>query len=158
MIHWLLNVYDQIDITLTRFMRRWGTDILRISVSIVFIWFGVLKLVGESPVNDLVARTVYWIAPDIFVPVLGVWEVLIGTLLLLKLWMRLTLLLMWAQLAGTFLVLLVRPETAFQHGNPLLLTIDGEFVVKNLVIIAAGIVFGGAFVRRDTQEENGGYR
>jgi len=149
MLHSLFEAYDRLDATLTGFMRRWGVDILRISVAIVFTWFGALKLLGESPVNDLVSRTVYLVNPNIFVPVLGVWELLIGILLLFKLWMRLTLLLMWVQLAGTFLVFLVRPEIAFQHGNPLLLTVEGEFVVKNLVIIAAGIVFGGAFVRRN---------
>ena len=45
-----------------------------------------------------------------------------------------------AHLAGTFLVLVVQPEVAFQHGNPLLLTTEGEFVVKNLVLISGLLV------------------
>ena len=56
--------------------------------------------------------------------------------------LRLTLFLLWLQLAGTFLVLIVRPDIAFQHGNPLLLTTEGEFVIKNLVLIAAGLAVG----------------
>ena len=59
-----------------------------------------------------------------------------------------TLLLFWLQLAGTFLVLILRPDIAFQQGtNPLLLTTEGEFVIKNLVLISAGLVVGGT-VRR----------
>lgn len=56
--------------------------------------------------------------------------------------LRLTLLLFWLQIAGTFLVLVLRPEVSFQRNNPLLLTMTGEFVVKNLVLIAAGLVIG----------------
>gem|GEM_PF-3161571 len=66
------------------------------------------------------------------------WEVARG--LLTGIALRLTLLLFWLQMAGTFLVL--RPEVSFQRNNPLLLTMTGEFVVKNLVLIAAGLVIG----------------
>jgi hypothetical protein len=48
----------------------------------------------------------------------------------------------WAQMAGTFLVLIVHPSLSFQEGNPLLLTVEGEFVIKNLVLMAAGLVVG----------------
>jgi putative oxidoreductase len=51
--------------------------------------------------------------------------------------------LLFLQLAGTFLVLLIWPEAAFQEGNPLFLTTEGEFVIKNLVLIAAGLAVGG---------------
>ena len=43
---------------------------------------------------------------------------------------------------GTALVFVVRPEVAFQDGNPLKLTVEGEFVIKNLVLIAAALVVG----------------
>jgi hypothetical protein len=62
--------------------------------------------------------------------------------------MRLILLLFWLQMAGTFLVLVLQPDVAFQGGNPLLLTTEGEFVIKNLVLITAGLVVGST-VRRD---------
>jgi putative oxidoreductase len=45
-----------------------------------------------------------------------------------------------AHLCGTFLVLVMQPELAFQNGNPLLLTTIGEFVVKNVVLISAALV------------------
>jgi hypothetical protein len=62
--------------------------------------------------------------------------------------MRLTLLLFLAQMVGTFLTFLILPNVVFQHGNPLLLTVEGEFVVKNLVLIAAGLVVGTTVRRK----------
>ena len=146
------DFYYRTDDTLTGLMNRYGINVLRIAVAVVFIWFGGLKVAGVSPVGDLVGATVYWVSPEWFVPFLGVWELVVGFGLLLGRYMRLVLLLMFAQLAGTFLVLIVLPEVAFTGGNPLLLTVEGEFVVKNLVLLAAGIVFGGTL--RPERSEN----
>ena len=59
-----------IDRRVSTFFRRWGIPALRISLAIVFIWFGALKIFGVTPVTDLVAETVYWFDPDWVVPVL----------------------------------------------------------------------------------------
>lgn len=132
----------RVDEALISLMRAHGVRVLRLALGAVFVWFGALKIIGRSPVADLVAETVYWVSPDRFVPFLGWWELAVGLGLLLGVALRLTLLLFWLQLAGTFLVLVLRPDLAFQAGNPLLLTIPGEFVVKNLVLIAAGLAVG----------------
>ena len=124
------------------FMSEYGPRILRYALAVVFIWFGALKLSGRSPVAELVAHTVYWLPANRVVPALGIWEMLVGVGLLFRVALRVTLLLFWLLLAGTSLVLVVRPDIAFQGGNPLLLTMEGEFVVKNLVLIAAGLVVG----------------
>jgi uncharacterized membrane protein YkgB len=138
----LLERYYQMDHRLVEFMRQNGTTILRLALAVVFIWFGALKVIGRTPVTELVGTTVYWVPPEFFVPFLGVWEILVGLGLLFKYALRLTLLFFWMQLAGTFLVLLLQPDIAFQGGNPLFLTVEGEFVIKNLVLIAAGLVVG----------------
>lgn len=122
--------------------------LLRVALAATFIWFGALKIFGVSPVADLVAQTVYWVSPKFFVSFLGVWEVVIGLGLLFAVALRFVLFLFVLQMAGTFLVLVLRPEVAFQSGNPLLLTVTGEFVIKNLVLIAAGMVIGTT-VRRN---------
>jgi len=124
------------------FLRRVAVPLLRISLGIVFVWFGLLKVFEVSPVAEFVARTVYWIEPQLFVPALGVFEVTLGVLLMLGRLMRLTLLLFVAQMIGTFLTFFILPNVTFQNGNPLLLTVEGEFVVKNLVLIAAALVVG----------------
>ncbi|HSO50117.1 MAG TPA: hypothetical protein VLS86_06185 [Acidimicrobiia bacterium] len=110
----------------------------------VFIWFGALKVFGVSPVGDLVASTVYWVDPDWFVPALGVIEVLVGVGLAARFGLRLVLLVLALQMLGTFLVFVLLPELTFQDGNPLQLTIEGEFVLKNLVLLASAMVVGAS--------------
>lgn len=131
-----------LDLKIIRFLGRRSVPLLRVSLGLVFVWFGALKVAGVTPVADLVASVVYWVDPGWFVPVLGGFEILVGLGLISSRMMRLVLLLFALQMIGTFLVLIVRPDIAFQGGNPLLLTVEGEFVVKNLVLLSAGLVVG----------------
>jgi putative oxidoreductase len=123
-----------------RVLHRVSVPALRIAIGVVFIWFGALKVEGTTPVGDLVAATVPFLDRHWFVPTLGLLEVALGLALVSGRALRLVTPVMVAHLAGTFLVLVTQPAVAFQHGNPLLLTTVGEFVVKNVVFIAAGLV------------------
>jgi uncharacterized membrane protein YkgB len=136
------DLFDRFDRMVVTALQRWSVPIMRLSLGIVFVWFGALKVFGVTPVSDLVAATVYWVDPDWFVPFLGVVEMLVGAGLILRRALRLILAVFLAQMAGTFLVLILLPDVAFQDGNPLLLTVEGEFVVKNLVLLSAGLVVG----------------
>lgn len=142
---------DRLDQALVRFMNRYGVQLLRWALALVFIWFGGLKLIGASPATELVIRTVFWLPPHLAVLVIGVWEVAIGVGLLFPspLVLRITLLLLWLQMAGTFQVLVLLPQEAFQGGNPLLPTLEGQYVIKNLVLISAGLVIGSTVRRQD---------
>ena len=88
----------------SEFLRKWSIPALRISLAIVFIWFGALKVFGVTPVADLVASTVYWFDPDWVVPALGVVEIVVGLGLLFQVAMRAVLGLFFLQMIGTFLV------------------------------------------------------
>jgi len=149
-----LMMLDRMDQIVIGFMSSYAILIIRISLGIVFVWFGLLKVMGVSPVFDLASHVVHWLPPQLFVPLLGIWEIAIGVGLLLGKALRVILSLLFLQLAGTFLVLLIWPEAAFQGGNPLLLTTEGEFVIKNLVLIAAGVAVGGTvrYRRRERQQ------
>lgn len=135
--------WRKVDQWMIRFMASYGIEILRISLGIVFFWFGLLKVMDKSPVAKLIAQTVYWLPAELLLPLLGIWEMAVGVGLFIPVALRWTLFLFWFQMAGTFLVLVLRPDIAFQGGNPFLLTTEGEFVIKNLVLIAAGLVVGG---------------
>lgn len=132
----------QIDKVAVPFLRKWSTPALRASLALIFVWFGVLKIVGFSPVVELVAETVYWVDPTWFVAFLGVVEVLIGLGLALGRGLRLVLLVLSLLMVGTFLVFLILPEVVYQGGNPLRLTTEGAYIVKNLVLLAAAMVIG----------------
>jgi uncharacterized membrane protein YkgB len=133
---------ERLDERLRPFLTRIGVPLLRISVGVVFLWFGLLKIFDVSPVSGLVAKTIYWFDPDLVVPALGAVEVFVGLCLLAGRLMRVALPLLVLQMAGTFLVLVLLPDVAFRDGNPLLLTVEGEFVIKNLVLLSAGLVIG----------------
>lgn len=138
---------DRIDHSVSRFLSQYGVLILRIAIGVVYIWFGALKVADRSPVEDLVDDVIFFASGDGIVIAMGVWEIIIGLGLIFPVALRLTLLMLWMQLAGTFLAFVVLPGRSFQDGNPLLLTTTGEFVLKNIVLISAGLVIGST-VRR----------
>ena len=108
----------------------------------MFFWFGVLKFFpGLSPAENLVRNTIYFIDPDIFIPILVVWETAIGIGLITGKYMRTTLLLLFLQMPGTALPLIVLPDTVWTN-FPYGLTLEGQYIIKNLVLIGAGIVLG----------------
>jgi uncharacterized membrane protein YkgB len=136
------TLYTPFDRALTRWMAKNSLTILRIGLGIVFLWFGTLKLFpGLSPAESLVRDTVFWIDPSLFLPLLGIWEIAIGVGFMWGRWMRLTLLLLFLQMPGTALPLLVLPEAVWQT-FPYALTLEGQYIIKNLVLIGAALVLG----------------
>lgn len=122
-------------------LARLGFPLLRWTLALVFIWFGLLKPFDLSPANDLVKRTIYWLPPEVFLPVLGWWEVAIGVCLAWRPAVRLGVLLLLLQMPGTFLPMVLLPEVCWSN-FPWGLTMEGQYIVKNLVLIAAAIVVG----------------
>jgi putative oxidoreductase len=111
---------------------------LRGSLGLTFVWFGALKLAGQPTLPaSLIAAITPFVDPGLSVPLVGAVEVALGAGLLLGRFMPVWLAGVALQLSGTFLVLVLRPDVAFVGGNPLLLSVEGEFVVKNLVLLAA---------------------
>lgn len=134
---------SRIDERLTGWMAANGVRAARLGLGIAFVWFGALKVIGLSPAAPLVAEAVWFLPAWFFVPVLGVWEMLIGVGFLYRPWTRLGLILLALQLPGTFLPVLVVPEavfTAFPYG----LTLEGQYIAKNFVIVGAALVVGGS--------------
>lgn len=135
--------FDRLDRIITYWTARYGLLIMRLGLGIVFFWFGALKLVpGLSPAEELVRNTIYFFDPDFFLPVLAIWEMLIGLGLIFGKFMRATLLLLFLQMPGTALPLLILPEvtwTVFPYG----LTLEGQYIIKNLALIGGGLVLAG---------------
>ena len=134
------EVVSELEARAAAVVRPFSLPLLRISLGVVFIWFGLLKVADATPVGDLVAGTVPWFDRSWFVPALGAVEAILGVALLVGRLLTAVCAVLAAHLAGTFLVLIMQPQLAFQHGNPLLLTTVGEFVVKNVVLISAALV------------------
>ncbi len=140
-------MFDRLDALFTSLMARYGILVLRLSLGIVFLWFGALKFFpGLSPAEDLAARTISQLtfgllAPSTAVFILAVWECLIGIGLIFNLYMRVTLFLLWLQMLGTVTPILFFPGEVFTV-FPYAPTLEGQYIIKNIVLVSAGLVIG----------------
>lgn len=141
------NALSRFDETAVTLARRYGVPTLRVALGVVFIWFGGLKIADASPVAGLVSDIVPVLEDRAAVLTVGIVEVVVGLGLMTGWAIRFTLGLFFAQMLGTFLILVLKPGTSFRGGNPLQLTVLGEFVVKNLVLLTAGLVVAGSIPR-----------
>jgi uncharacterized membrane protein YphA (DoxX/SURF4 family) len=153
--------FDAIDVRITGWMARYGVLLLRISLGVVYLWFGVLKFFpGLSPAAALATRTIEqltfgMIPAETALLLLAIWETLIGLGLIFGFWMRLTLLLLFVQMLGTLTPVFFFPQEVFT-AIPYAPTLEGQYIIKNLVIISAAIVIGatvrGGAIVNDPQE------
>lgn len=144
----VLQKFRTAEAQITDELRRISLPLLRCAFGIVFIWFGALKVAGASPVGDFVAGTLPWFDRAWLIPAVGLFEVAIGIAMIAGRLLFLVCVALVAHLVGTFLALIMQSTASFQNGNPLLLATDGEFVVKNLVLIAAALVLAARFDRK----------
>lgn len=152
--------FDRLDSALSSWMARHGVRLLRLSLGLVFFWFGALKFIpGLSPAESLAGQTMTdlsfgLLSPGQAVIILAVWECLIGLGLITAVFLRGTLFLLWLQMLGTFTPLILYPEACFAS-FPLVPTLEGQYIIKNLVLISAGLVIG-ATVRDEVPARQGG--
>lgn len=139
--------FDRLDRRITFALAGAAVPALRISLGVVFLWFGALKLVpGLSPAEDLAARTIEQLSlglvpPEVALPVLAAWEVLIGLGLLTGRFLRATLALLALQMLGTLTPLLLFPAETFTV-FPIAPTLEGQYIIKNVVLVTAAMVVG----------------
>lgn len=139
--------FNRVDTSVTSFLARYSITILRVSLGINFLWFGALKLIpGLSPAEGLATNTIEiltfgLIQPEVSIIILAVWEVLIGIGLITGWFLRITLFLLLGQMIGAMTPLLLFPAETFTR-FPYAPTLEGQYIIKNLVLISAGMVVG----------------
>lgn len=138
---------DPLDRRVTHWMARHGITLTRLALGIVFLWFGALKFIpGWSPAEDLATRTIERLSfgampRPMALLLLATWEVLIGLGLLSGRFLRVTLFLLGVQMLGTLTPLVLFPGETFRV-VPFAPTLEGQYIIKNLVLIAAALVVG----------------
>ena len=138
---------EHVDVRITRWMASHGIPLVRISLGVVFLWFGALKFFpGLSPAQDLAAKTIrvltFGLVPaQIALPVLAAWECIIGIGLISGAFLRAVLLLLFVQMLGTATPLVLFPPEAFVRA-PYAPTLEGQYIIKNIVLLSAAIVVG----------------
>jgi uncharacterized membrane protein YkgB len=146
--NFLNNQITKIDQQIARWMRRWSTPAIRISFGIIFIWFGILKLFDVSSAESLLKATVVWLpfgSPEFWLITIGWWEVAIGGTFLFARTTKIAIGLLFLQMFGTFMPLILLPEVTLQNGNIFTPSLEGQYIIKNVMIISAALVLGGKF-------------
>jgi uncharacterized membrane protein YkgB len=139
--------FDRLDRRITQLMADHGLTLLRLALGIVFFWFGVLKFFpGASPAEQLAGQTIETLTGGLVpaataLPFLATWEVAIGIGLFVGRWMRAVLLLLFVQMLGTITPLFLFPTKTFTI-FPIAPTLEGQYIIKNIVLVSAAIVLG----------------
>ena len=141
------NKLNKIDNYIISFMKDYGILFLRISIGIVFIWFGVLKFFPNlSPAQGIATETINkltfgLIQNNVALIILAILETIIGIGLVSGKYLRVTLFLLFTQMLGTLTPLVLFPIETFKL-FPIIPTLEGQYIIKNLILISAGLVVG----------------
>ena len=122
---------------------RYGHWLHRVSLGVLFIWFGLLKPLGHKTTTSILAHTIYWGEPANMVVMLGWWEVAIGVCLLFRPLVRVAVLLLIIRLPGVLLAFVLKPEVCF-FSFPFAPTPEGQYLIKDLVILIATLAIVGS--------------
>lgn len=129
------------DAGIIAFASKWAFRSSQIALATIFFWFGILKLLGVSAVDELITDLVFVLAPNLeasaFVIALGVLEILIALTILDRDLLRLSLLFLSFHLILVALPLFFLPDITWQ--GPLLPTLEGQYILKNVLIAVVGM-------------------
>ncbi len=133
--------FARFDALVVHRMKKIAEPCARISLFVIFFWFGLLKVLGISPADPLVAdlleKTMPFIAFDGFRIFFGLYEMIIGAAFLMAGHERLAMVLLLPHMATTFLPLILLPNDTW--ASVLVPTFVGQYIIKNLIIIALAL-------------------
>lgn len=144
--------FQAFDRKLSDWMERWGHRIHRLTLALVFLWFGTLKVAGYKSATSLIAHTVYFSTPEKIVPILGWWEIAIGLCLAFHPLLRVALFLLALRLPGTLLALILKVDVCFVE-FPWVPSVEGQYLIKDFLLFGAALVLGGTI--REEQQKPG---
>lgn len=143
-----MRLFDRADAAVIRWMGTWGHLVERVGLSVIFFWFGLLKILGHTSATSIIAKTVYLSSPKVMVPILGFWEALIGVCFLFRRLVRAAIVLLMLRIVGSLLALIVKPEECWVV-FPWIPTIQGQYLIKDIALFGAALVIG-ATARQET--------
>ncbi len=128
-------------------MAKNGIVLLRISIGIVFFWYGIQKFFpGVSSAEDIATLTIEkmtfgFVTQSLSMPLLAIWEVVIGLAFISGFFIRIALPLLLLQMIGTFMPLVIFPEKTFEI-LPFIPTLTGQYIIKNIIVVTGAFVIG----------------
>jgi uncharacterized membrane protein YkgB len=122
-------------------LRKVSIPFGRLAIFVVFFWFGALKLIGTSPANplvsDLLEKTLPFMTFDTFIILFAIYEMIIGIIFLIPRMERVAIALLLPHMVTTFMPLILLPAVTWSAF--LTPTLEGQYIIKNLVIIAVAM-------------------
>jgi uncharacterized membrane protein YkgB len=150
------KLIQKFDFYVISHFRKLEIPVARISIFIVYFWFGLLKLLGLSPAGPLVKalfeKTIWFMPFSTFYLFFAVFEMVIGILFLIRGLERVVIFLLSLHLISTALPLFLLPQITWQKF--LVPTLEGQYIIKNILIAAMAIVIGGKLVPISKQSQN----
>ena len=139
-----MSTIKKVDRKIIDSCRKYAVPVARISLFIIFFWFGFLKVLLMSPAAGLVAalqvQILPFLEPTTFVVILGLGEMLIGILFLFPKLTRAAILILVLHMFTTILPLFFLPEIAWQAF--LVPTLEGQYIIKNVALVALALQVG----------------
>ncbi len=150
----MITIFKEIDEKIINFLIKVYIPLARISLFVVFFWFGFLKILGYSPANPLVGNLLHKTLPffsfNSFIVFFGLYEMLLGVLFVIPKVERLAIFLLMIHMFTTFLPLVFLPQMTWQ--KLLVPTLEGQYIIKNLVIISLALVIGAHLEKRKMEK------
>lgn len=143
---------EKVDVVLLQTFQSYGHRVHRISLGILFLWFGLLKPLGHETTTSLLAHTIYWGNPEVMVLALGWWEVGIGLFLLVRPLLRVAVFLLALRVPGILLAFLLQMDVCFVT-FPFASTPEGQYLIKDLALFFAALAIA-AFIGEESTTEH----
>lgn len=141
-----------VDAFLLQVFQRYGHRVHRISLGVLFLWFGLLKPLGHETTTSLLAHTIYWGDPEVMVLALGWWEVSIGLFLLVRPLLRVAVFLLALRVPGILLAFLLQADVCFVT-FPFTPTPEGQYLIKDLTLFFAALAIA-AFIGEESTADH----
>jgi len=140
-----MRALQKLDLAIHRFLVNHSIQTLRIVVGLVFLLFGVLKFFPDvSPAEELTIKTTDALSLELLpghiaIVIVASLECIIGLLLIAGRGLRVAIYLLAGQLIGILAPLVLFTGRLFDgpHNAP---TLEGQYVIKDLILVASGLV------------------
>jgi uncharacterized membrane protein YphA (DoxX/SURF4 family) len=130
-----------LDSAIIKWLRHWYQPLARGAVFVIYFYFGVLKLTGDSPATPiaeaLVGQTIGLAHFHTLFILLALFECLIGLLFLFPKATRLVIPLLLIHMVIVCSPLAIVPQLAF--AKPFVPTLEGQYIIKNIALIALAL-------------------
>ena len=144
----MLELIKKIDPHIINCFRKYEIILARLAIFVVYFWFGFLKIIGFSPATPLVQalfeKTIDFMPFSTFYILFAIFEVVIGTLFLIRGLERVAILMLGLHLITTAMPLVLLPQIAWQ--GFMIPTLEGQYMIKNVLILACAVVIGSRLI------------